>query len=129
MRYLILLLIFSYSCHAQSSTNSAVVEKVLKIPQVKKFLHTELDNRNPYYLLKNNYLGETNKLSIDGIPVIITEKANIKNENYLEITRFVINDDGAQVSIFYKIENIEISAKLKKENGRWTVENHKIFQF
>ncbi|HET8865764.1 MAG TPA: hypothetical protein VFM80_08690 [Gracilimonas sp.] len=131
MKYPWLLLIFLsvFSCNSMSQDNTEIVQKALNIPEVRKYFHPEMKSRTPYYLLKTDYVDKGSELFIFGIPTTIIEEQNIRNENYIEITRFIKNNSEVKISYYYKIENIEVSAELKKVNGKWQVKSYKTFQF
>lgn len=118
---LFICILCTVSCSGQTNDKTEIIQTVLDHPEMEEFLHMELENRIPLYILKNEYISEKLNLTKGKHKVVIVEDTTGTKGNYIKMTDLTVKDRKAEFSLYYKIENMEMSGRLQKEDGKWTV--------
>ncbi|HBQ61324.1 MAG TPA: hypothetical protein DD671_17355, partial [Balneolaceae bacterium] len=120
MRYFpIIILILFQTATAQTSDGTEVIQAVLDADQIENYLHLDLPERTPLYLLKNKFVDETVDLSVKGQKVLLIEEESDSVKNYIQFLDLDIGEDKAEFELYYKMENMLIKGRLKRLDGQW----------
>ncbi|MAO63415.1 MAG: hypothetical protein CL666_00290 [Balneola sp.] len=123
MRYFpIIILILFQTATAQTSDGTEVIQAVLDADQIENYLHLDLPERTPLYLLKNKFVDETVDLSVKGQKVLLIEEESDSVKNYIQFLDLDIGEDKAEFELYYKMENMLIKGRLKRLDGQWQVD-------
>lgn len=117
----VLLIFISFNCKGQDPNETAIIEEILNTPELQKFLHLNLKERTPLFILNNEHIDSLN-VSEFKFEVILTPDTTGTNGNYIKLTKLTSDKNKAEFALYYKIENMFMSGHLRNVDGQWQME-------
>lgn len=105
-----------------------IIQKAIDLPELQQYYHvSELPNRSPLIIYLNNNLYYNFELFKFGKRVeIIKDIDAIKQKPHIKFNVINVTETIADLDFTYKVEGINVSMKLEKNNTNWIVINSKI---
>ena len=115
--------------HGQNlQDKQTILQKCIDLPALQNFFHVDkLPERVPLIIYFADYKAHDIKLTKFNTAVkIITDKDSLKTKAYLDIKKFEITNNKADVLLNYSIEGIQVQITLTKINDNWTLQTSKL---
>lgn len=116
--YKILFFILTYSffsCNNKEKNRcelkKEVFNQIIENQEVKKLLHTEIEERTPFPI----FLNDDNVCIAESNKYFYVDNKKLP-ESYIKVYSFIIDGNNINVELFYNVEGVNINCKLIK-NG------------
>lgn len=127
---LILVLSIAVNCQGQNKTseNVKILQKIIEIPELTNFKNPKSESNIPPYILPNQFITKDINLSNYEYDIEVSESIS-GNDNYLKIYELQKSSESAEFTVYYKIENMEITGTLVKISNEWRIEDYNTIEF
>ncbi|EAY28048.1 hypothetical protein [Microscilla marina] len=116
----------SHNTSSTSNDTTQMLRQVIDLPKLQPYYHSNLPERVPLVVEKNQYVLAKSSLKKFDQPVVFLDRAGIVAQNtkaYLVITKLDIDAQTkkATVEFTYPIEGIDGQVSLSNSQGKWEV--------
>lgn len=110
-----------------------ILQKVIDLPKLQQYYHSNLPERVPLVVEKNNYVPTEFLLKKFDQPVVFVDKTAIVSQlrkAYFKITKLDIdaNQQQATIKFSYPIEGIGGQASLTNSQGTWKIVKSSLYE-
>ncbi|WP_299462325.1 hypothetical protein [uncultured Microscilla sp.] len=123
----------SHHTHNVINDTTQILQQIIDLPQLQPYYHSNLPERVPLVVEKNQYVFAKSALKKFDKPVVFLAKTDLVSQNtkaYLTITKLAIDTQTkkATVEFKYPIEGIGGQASLVNSQGKWEVAKASIYE-
>jgi hypothetical protein len=117
-----LLVLWACAQQAAPTDHEQVLQLVIDLPKLQQYYHSDtLKSRRPLRIFLNDAVPKPLRLIKFGQPVEFLKESESAGKPGLVFDQVDVRSESAQIRGRYAVEGVAIGARLKKQDGRWTV--------
>jgi hypothetical protein len=108
-----------------SGSAGVLLQALIDLPGLQPYWHPEVPGRIPLILLEGRF-GRGHQLVKFGQPVRILPRSEVKDRPFLEITTFLVTEDGVRIGFRYRVEGVVGSVFFVRKDRTWAAKETRI---